>query len=145
MRHFDVAVYSRNRDPVVLVEIKAQENMDEETRQFYLEDLQEDGKKGRFQYIMLVSFSKAWLWKIETGEAKLVIEMDFTKILQENRGSKIEQDIGEYELRMIIFNWLTGLTVHPQTNLTQEEEGLGDDFLSQVEGGHIQSTEAAWI
>ena len=145
MKHFDVVVYGKRRNPVVLVEIKAQENIDDETRQFYLEDLLEDGKSGGFRYILLISFSKAWLWKIETGGAKLLTEIDFTKVLQEFRSSDTNQDIGEYEQWMIVSNWLTDLTGYPKRDLSEEEKRLGTDFLDQVAGGYIQSTEAAWI
>lgn len=140
MARADMLLYDKQGSPVAIVEVKAQENVDDETLRFYLQELKAQAAEIRTEYVILVLPERLQVWHLSNGREDLAAELDFAKVLKKHlpKAQRHAKEPGAHLLEMLVYSWLDSLTTASSTDLSEEEKKLeSTGLLEKIREGSL--------
>ena len=123
----DLVIKNFNDDSVAVVEIQSRTNMSRDIAIDIRRNMIEAGLPFNIPFFLLVSQDIGYLWKDTKGSEPYelpVSEFSMRNVIERYSIRNLEQRLYGYELRLVVYHWLTNLTKSSQKNIEEPEKTL---------------------
>ena len=142
--NYDLMIYDSRQMPIAFIELKNQENIDENLAVEFRKNIMLNNGYIRAPYFLLLSQKKGFLWKDINKNLEELPTTNFNmgEVIEKYMPDKENYWFKKSELEMIVFKWLLELSYLREFPENPAEEELAKIyFLQAIKGASVQMGE----
>ncbi len=123
----DLVIKNLDGDPIAIVEAQSRTNMSRDIAIGIRRNMLETGLPAHIPFFLLVSQDVGYLWKdtkVSEPDAPPISEFSMRNVIERYSVRKPDQRLYGYELKLVVYHWLTNLSKPFKGNVEEPEKTL---------------------